>query len=65
MHGTIQIFLLQPHDDHGSGWLHWLNWLQAMFVLVYAAYIAYRDLRWLGIGGRVEPTVSSEPPPAV
>ena len=63
--GTIQIFLLPPDEDPGSGWLHGLHGLLAMFVLVYAAYIAYRDLRWLGIGGRGEPTVSSEPPPAV
>jgi hypothetical protein len=61
--GTIQIFLLPPDDDPGSPWLHGLHGLFALFVLVYAAYIAYRDMRWLGIGGRGEPT--AEPPPAV
>jgi hypothetical protein len=41
--GTVQIFLLPPDDDPGSGWVHGLHGLFALFVLVYAAYIAKRD----------------------
>ena len=63
--GTVQIFLLPPDEDPGSGWVHGLHGLLALFVLVYAAYIAHRDMRWLGIGGRSAPTMSSGPPPAV
>jgi hypothetical protein len=61
--GTIQIFLLPPDEDPGSGWVHGLHGLFALFVLVYAAYIAHRDMRWLGIGGRAEQTVTPGPPP--
>ena len=49
--GTVQIFLLPPDEDPGSGWVHGLHGLFALFVLVYAAYIAHRDMRWLGLRG--------------
>jgi hypothetical protein len=58
--GTIQIFLLPPDEDPGSGWVHGLHGLFALFVFVYAAYIAHRDMRWLGIGRQ---GMASEPPP--
>jgi hypothetical protein len=63
--GTVQIFLLPPDEDPGSGWVHGLHGLFALFVLMYAAYIAHRDMRWLGIGRRGDPTVASGPPPVV
>jgi hypothetical protein len=59
--GTVQIFLLPPDEDPGSGWVHGLHGLFALFVLVYAAYIAYRDMRWLGLRGTPpgEPAVAT------
>lgn len=59
--GTVQIFLLPPDEDPGSGWVHGLHGLFALFVLVYAAYIAHRDLQLLGLKRAREPAAPPAP----